>query len=56
MPMLSTNNNKTDASHPFSWEIPVEFAQMEIDFSKKKLRILTKSEFFCPSGQGIYKI
>jgi hypothetical protein len=21
------------ASHPFSWEIPVEFAQMEIDFS-----------------------
>ena len=24
---------KSVASHPFSWEIPVEFAQMEIDFS-----------------------
>jgi hypothetical protein len=31
--MLSTNDNITVASHPFSWEIPLEFAQMEIDFS-----------------------
>jgi len=33
MAMLSTKNNKTVASHPFSWEIPLEFALMEIDFS-----------------------
>jgi len=31
--MLLTNNNITVACHPFSWEIPVEFAQMEIDYS-----------------------
>ena len=27
---------QTFASHPFSWEIPVEFAQLEIDFSNIK--------------------
>jgi len=36
----------TLASYPFSWEIPVEFAQMEIDFRNKNSEIVKKSEFF----------
>jgi len=36
----------TVASHPFSLEIPEEFAQMEIDFSHKNSEIVKKSEFF----------
>jgi hypothetical protein len=36
------------ASHPFSWEIPLEIAQMEIELIKNS-EIVKKSEFFlCP--------